>query len=88
MRTSASIAGLVPMVAMPAYAAAKVGVVSLTRTLALELAAGNVRVNAVCPGLLSTRAWEMLATLMNTSVAEYADLGPRAIFLDCCLRAP
>lgn len=78
----ASIAGLIPMVATPAYGAAKAGVVSLTRSLALELAADRIRVNAVCPGLLWTRAWEMLATMMKMSVPRYAELEPREIFLD------
>jgi len=36
------------------YAASKGGVVSLTRTLALELAKYNVTANAVCPGMVET----------------------------------
>jgi 3-oxoacyl-[acyl-carrier protein] reductase len=36
------------------YAAAKAGVVGMTRTWALELARYNIRVNAVAPGLMET----------------------------------
>jgi len=45
----ASIGGLVGTAASAHYAAAKHGVVGLTKTLALELAEHDVTVNAVCP---------------------------------------
>ena len=41
----------------PAYAAAKGGVLSLTRQLSLDYAPA-VRVNAVIPGAIDTRAWD------------------------------
>ena len=39
---------------MSAYSASKAGVISLTRTLALEWAGNNIRVNCIAPGLINT----------------------------------
>jgi len=49
-----SMNGLNANALVASYNAAKAGVVSLTRTLSLELAAYHVRVNAVCPGPIWT----------------------------------
>lgn len=49
-----SINGLNPAALVAAYNVAKAGIISLTQTLALELAAYGVRVNAICPGPVYT----------------------------------
>ena len=49
-----SINGQNPAALVGAYNVAKAGIISLTQTLAIELAAYSVRVNAICPGPVYT----------------------------------
>jgi NAD(P)-dependent dehydrogenase (short-subunit alcohol dehydrogenase family) len=78
----ASIAGLVASPTMPGYAAAKAAVISLTRTLARELAGEDIRVHVICPGLLYTRAWRVLATNIQKSSPKHAGKDPYDVFLE------
>ncbi|MXV74661.1 SDR family oxidoreductase [Candidatus Poribacteria bacterium] len=61
-----SIAGHIASPGQANYAAAKGGIIALTRTLAAELAPKGIRVNTVVPGLLT----EGMAQRMNRHLAE------------------
>lgn len=50
----ASVTGIVPLRLQCAYAAAKAGVVNLSKAMALELAEKGVRVNVIAPGSVMT----------------------------------
>jgi NAD(P)-dependent dehydrogenase (short-subunit alcohol dehydrogenase family) len=64
--TVASTSGLKGYAYTGAYSAAKHGAIGLTRTLALELAASAVTVNAICPGFSRTELVERsIANIME-----------------------
>jgi meso-butanediol dehydrogenase/(S,S)-butanediol dehydrogenase/diacetyl reductase len=54
---TASIAGKRGYGGLSAYCASKFAVVAFTQALAEELGPSNIRVNAVCPGILRTAMW-------------------------------
>ena len=57
------------------YAAAKMGVVGFTRSLARELAPFHVNVNAVCPGAIRTRAHDRLPKEVIDKVRTSVPMG-------------
>jgi meso-butanediol dehydrogenase/(S,S)-butanediol dehydrogenase/diacetyl reductase len=59
---TASISGIAGDYGFAAYTAAKGAVVNYTRTLAIDHARDNIRVNSVCPGAIDTALSKMLIT--------------------------
>lgn len=55
-----SISWIIPSTGLPVYVTAKAAIVGLTRTLAHELGAYNIRVNCVLPGAVLTERQEKL----------------------------
>jgi NAD(P)-dependent dehydrogenase (short-subunit alcohol dehydrogenase family) len=68
---NASLMGLVSSPRLAAYCAAKAGVVSLTRSMALDHADRNLRVNCVCPGIVHTPMLERRFALEPDRAAAY-----------------
>ncbi|MFI6942836.1 SDR family NAD(P)-dependent oxidoreductase [Streptomyces sp. NPDC050418] len=61
----ASIAGTRGGPLLGAYCASKAAVIRLTETAAIELRQANIRVNAVCPGIVSTEMADRLVAPIN-----------------------
>ena len=68
-------AALVGDAGLADYAAAKSGLLGLTRALARELAPHDVTVNAVCPGAIRTRATEEMAPDVMARVVRGIPMG-------------
>jgi NAD(P)-dependent dehydrogenase (short-subunit alcohol dehydrogenase family) len=64
---TASIAGLQAGWGPPPYSTAKAAVIHFTRTASAELARDNIRVNAICPGLIAT---SIIGASMGVGVAR------------------
>jgi len=56
------------------YTAAKAGIVNLTRSLAVEYGTRNIRVNAVCPGVIMTPL--IAATVNDAAMAKFVAMHP------------
>ena len=66
----ASIIGLIGNAGQCNYAASKGGLISLTKSVAKELAGRNVRANAVAPGFIETKMTEKLSPDVQQKMLE------------------
>lgn len=65
-----SIVGVIGNAGQANYAAAKAGLIGLTKSVAKELASRNIRVNAVAPGFIETDMTSELAEDLKTKIVE------------------
>jgi NAD(P)-dependent dehydrogenase (short-subunit alcohol dehydrogenase family) len=72
--STASIYGLVSSPGIAPYAVAKAGLVNLVRTAALEYGRKNIRVNAICPGVVETRMFETTLAIGSKTREEVAEM--------------
>lgn len=75
-----SVQALQSMPQVAAYGATKAGILSLTRTMALEHAREGIRVNAICPGTIDSELVRDLARAeggdIEANVRRYGDFHP------------
>ena len=72
---ASSVVGIYGNFGQTSYAAAKAGVINMTRTWARELGKHNIRVNAVAPGFISTEMIGGMPEKVLQSMVSHTPLG-------------
>lgn len=71
----ASIVGVIGNAGQANYSASKGGLISLTKTLARELASRNITVNAVAPGFIRTKMTDVLEDKVKEALLSQIPMG-------------
>lgn len=69
----------------PHYAASKYGVMGLSQSLAKEVAADSITVNAICPGIITTDMWDYNDRVWGEMLGDY---GPGELMADWVQNIP
>jgi NAD(P)-dependent dehydrogenase (short-subunit alcohol dehydrogenase family) len=69
---TSSVEGFYGEIMAAPYCTAKAGLITLTRTVALEYGRKGIRANCICPGAVDTPLLRMLATVGGKSVEDMA----------------
>lgn len=69
----------------PHYAASKFGVMGLSQSLAKEVAADGITVNAICPGIITTDMWDYNDRVWGEMLGDY---GPGELMADWVQNVP
>jgi 3-oxoacyl-[acyl-carrier protein] reductase len=70
-----SVAALMGVEAAPHYGAAKAGILGFTRSVAREVAARGIRVNAICPGWIDTPILEPFPPVVRMLAERQTPMG-------------
>jgi NAD(P)-dependent dehydrogenase (short-subunit alcohol dehydrogenase family) len=74
----ASVNALIGLQGIHAYSAAKGGIISITRSMAVAHGKDKIRVNVICPGTIQTEVWEPILKEkphIHEEIAEWYPIG-------------
>ncbi|MFP4113483.1 MAG: 3-oxoacyl-[acyl-carrier-protein] reductase [Spirochaetales bacterium] len=71
----ASIVGIIGNAGQVNYSASKAGMIGLTKSMAREVAARNVRINAVAPGFINTKMTQELTEEQQNALTSQIPMG-------------